>query len=123
MIAGAGERVSTPEAYSRLDREYNDFANYSAEKNAAILEALISDLKENKSIDKHLFNIFEDSVLDKCPRSKKLKDDILSLGAEAAMMSGSGPSVFGIFKNEDDAKRAKEKLLELGYRAYCAKSV
>lgn len=123
VIAGAGERVSTPEAYSLLDSEYNNFVNYGTEKNAPMLAALISDLKEGNSVSGSLFNIFEDSVLNGCPKSKKLREDLLRLGAEGAMMSGSGPSVFGVFKNEEDAKRAKERLVELGYRAYYAKSV
>ena len=123
VIAGSDERVSTPEAYGLLDREYNDFSDYNSDKNASLLEALILDLKEDRSVKEHLFNVFESSVLKRCPKSDKLKEMLVSLGAEASMMSGSGPAVFGIFKSEQEAKSAKEKLVELGYRAYYAKSI
>ena len=44
-------------------------------------------------------------------------DDInkLSKNKRLAMMSGSGPSVFGIFKDEENAERAAVKIKELGY--------
>ena len=41
-----------------------------------------------------------------------LKEAMLRLGAEKAMMSGSGPTVFGLVKVEETACRLKEKLLE-----------
>ena len=69
------------------------------------------------------YNIFESIVFEKCPKSKKLKTQMSALGADVVMMSGSGPSVFGIFKTEEEARLAKNKLIELGYRAYFAKSV
>lgn len=37
---------------------------------------------------------------------------MLRLGAEKAMMSGSGPTVFGLVKDEETACRLKEKLRE-----------
>ena len=123
VIAGSDERVSTPEAYASLDADHNDFLNYDSEKNASLLESLIVDLKEDGSVKTHLFNVFESSVLKKCPKSVKLKELLLSLGAEASMMSGSGPAVFGVFETAEDAKSACEKLISLGYRAYYAKSV
>lgn len=123
VIAGSDERVSTPEAYSLLDREYNDFSDYKSEKNASLLDSLVFDLKEDRSVKEHLFNVFESSVLKRCPKSYRLKEILLSLGAEASMMSGSGPAVFGVFKSEGEAKSAQEKLIELGYRAYYAKSI
>ena len=36
-------------------------------------------------------------------------------GARRAMMSGSGPSVFGVFANVKDAERASNEILKKGY--------
>ena len=47
-----------------------------------------------------LKNDFEHSVFSKYPAIKELKDKLYSLGAMYASMSGSGATVFGIFKNE-----------------------
>ena len=35
---------------------------------------------------------------------------MMECGADGALMSGSGPTVFGIFKEEENAKRAYETL-------------
>lgn len=123
VIASAGERVSTPLAYSALDEKYNDFTDYDTEAADSALSVLVSSLKHGKPIETDLYNVFETVVFDKCPKSKKLKDVIVALGATHAVMSGSGPSVYGVFATESEAKEAKSKLRELGYFAYAAKSV
>ena len=43
-------------------------------------------------------NDFEKYVFDKFPQVKKIKDDLYNAGAEYASMSGSGSTVFGLFK-------------------------
>jgi 4-diphosphocytidyl-2-C-methyl-D-erythritol kinase len=70
-----------------------------------------------------LYNIFEDAVLPTCSGASTLKKELLELGAISSMMSGSGPSVFGIFENKTDAENAAARLLEKGYRAYSAQTV
>ena len=40
-----------------------------------------------------------------------IKRSLLDVGAEGALMSGSGPSVFGVFKSRDKALIAKKKLI------------
>lgn len=123
VVASAGERVSTPMAYGDLDKKYNDFIDYDSQKGDKALEEILSVLKNSKALDCELYNIFESAVFEKCPKSKKLKEDILALGATVAVMSGSGPSVYGIFETESTAKSAKESLINSGYTAYYAKSV
>ena len=44
--------------------------------------------------------------------AKGLIKELLQSGASCALLSGSGPSVFGVFKDLDDAKRAKDELLQ-----------
>jgi 4-diphosphocytidyl-2C-methyl-D-erythritol kinase len=44
-------------------------------------------------------------------------------GALSALMSGSGPSVSGIFLNENDAEQAKNALLSTNIRAYRCKTM
>lgn len=45
-------------------------------------------------------NDFEGSVFAKFPAIGKIKEELYGIGAEYAAMSGSGSSVFGIYKNE-----------------------
>ncbi|MCE9537840.1 MAG: 4-(cytidine 5'-diphospho)-2-C-methyl-D-erythritol kinase [Bacteroidetes bacterium] len=49
-------------------------------------------------------NDFEDSVFLQFPELKKIKQQLYSMGAEYAAMSGSGSTVYGIFKNKTDLK-------------------
>ena len=44
-------------------------------------------------------------------------------GAQAAMMSGSGPSVWGLFARAEDAEGASEALLAAGARAYVCEMI
>ncbi len=39
---------------------------------------------------------------------------MISCGALSALMSGSGPTVFGLFESEDDIKNAYESLQKSG---------
>lgn len=48
---------------------------------------------------KELKNDFENSVFEKHPKIRKAKQDIYNSGAIYASMSGSGSTIFGIFKN------------------------
>ena len=44
------------------------------------------------------------------PVINAIKENLVDAGAEGALMSGSGPSVFGIFRSEDHALSAKRHL-------------
>jgi 4-diphosphocytidyl-2-C-methyl-D-erythritol kinase len=53
-----------------------------------------------------LVNDFENSIFSKHPEIQKIKENIYSLGAIYASMTGSGAAVFGIFKDEAEFKKA-----------------
>ena len=69
---------------------------------------------------KAMYNIFEEPILALRPTAAKIKAVMLDNGAAAAMMSGSGPSVFGIFSGKDDADNVTEALRNMGYFAKTA---
>lgn len=50
-------------------------------------------------------NDFEENVFRKHPEIKKIKEKLYSLGAIYSSMSGSGSTVYGIFKNKTDLKK------------------
>ena len=56
------------------------------------------------------FNSFEDVLFNEYPAIKKAKLDLLKYGADFALMSGAGSSVFGLFKDEKTAENAYSKL-------------
>lgn len=49
-------------------------------------------------------NDFEESIFPKYPEIKSIKEKLYKMGATYASMSGSGSSVYGIFKNEVETK-------------------
>jgi 4-diphosphocytidyl-2-C-methyl-D-erythritol kinase len=54
-----------------------------------------------------------ESVVTKClPEIDEIKKVLRKLGAWGSLMSGSGPTVFGIFLDESEAKRAEKELLK-----------
>jgi 4-diphosphocytidyl-2-C-methyl-D-erythritol kinase len=57
-----------------------------------------------------LYNDLENVTLKMHPSLGLIKDLLISNGATGALMSGSGPTVFGIFDTEDKAKAAKNIL-------------
>lgn len=123
VIAVANENMSTPAAYSALDRIYSNFDGSIKTFGEEKYKLLEESLKEGKLTREGLYNIFEDAVFPICKRAYFLKERLLELGARASMMSGSGPSVFGIFESLEDAKAACAVLRSERVTAYYAISV
>ena len=103
VVAIGKERVSTPAAYKALDEKYSDF-DYGC-------------YKPIQYSGQH-YNIFE-SVIN-IAEIDNIKEIMTKNKAESSMMSGSGPSVFGIFTTADDAIHAEDELIKNGFFAcYC----
>lgn len=115
VIAIGKERVSTPRAYRALDELYGDAFPCNNED----LERLISSLNEGIKCE-YLYNIFEDVV--KLPEIEKIKEMLIKNKAVATLMSGSGPSVFGIFSSLSEAQNAAAHITNSGFEAYYATS-
>ena len=61
-----------------------------------------------------LGNVFEEVLPPECGAVFAIRDALLAAGALGAGMSGSGPTVFGIFREEGLARAAQKKTLPLG---------
>lgn len=61
-----------------------------------------------------LGNVFEEVLPPECGAVFTIRDALLAAGALGAGMSGSGPTVFGIFREEGLARAAQKKTLPLG---------
>lgn len=57
-------------------------------------------------------NVLQDVTIPAHPIIDTLKSRMLALGAAGSMMSGSGPTVFGIFTDETLAKEAYEQMVQ-----------
>ena len=66
-----------------------------------------------------LYNALEEPAIELVPEIGRIKADLLSLGAKAACMSGSGSAVFGVFADPDAAKAAAEQLKDVAFCSAC----
>lgn len=122
VVAMDGEGVSTPVAFGALDRLFDDYKNF---KGAVSPGALIRALEagDTSGAAAALFNRFEAVIEPLRPAVVRIKKQMLQNGALAAQMSGSGPSVFGIFRDAQSASRAVAALQNEGVRAYVCKMI
>ena len=68
-------------------------------------------------------NDFEQPLVPVYDAIRKMKARLLSEGAETALLSGSGATVFGIFRDEDSAVRAQTSVGQVrGWRAYAGRA-
>ena len=103
VVSIGKDRVSTPTAYAMLDERYGDFARYNEEKNIPDGEWIY-------------YNIFEFVIkLDEIRDARRI---LMENGASHALMSGSGPAVFGCFDSFFDASSAKAALKKNGLLAF-----
>ena len=126
VVACGGEGVSTPAAYKALDTLYGNFDPAAYTPHIEGLKALKTALWQGDLtvLCGSVFNLFESVVLPERPVARGIKETLLSAGAITAMMSGSGPSVFGIFpKGDGSAQRAKEILEAQGIPAWVCEPV
>lgn len=72
------------------------------------IDRLIDDIKAKNlhDIAAHMGNVLETVTIPNYPVVDEIKKHMLSNGAVGVMMSGSGPTVFGLFDDEDTAKKA-----------------
>lgn len=110
VIACGEGRKSTAAAYGEIDLLPSRKVRTADGMIVAIADG------DTDAVGREMYNIFE--RVTEYPH--EIKDVMLSCGASAALMSGSGPSVFGIFREAEDADRAKAELSSMGYAAFTA---
>lgn len=107
------EGLSTPSVYKRFDEGNHAFSPLLSDKEIEILEK--GSASEFFSLMKNDLELPAITLLPKVGEKKHL---LLSLGADAAMMTGSGSAVFALFQKEGAARGCYENLKNLGENAY-----
>jgi 4-diphosphocytidyl-2C-methyl-D-erythritol kinase len=75
---------------------------------------LVAKFNNSREISAILENDLEKVGILLCPTIQTIKERLIQAGADGALMSGSGSSVFGIFKTEEEARRASSSLADIG---------
>jgi 4-diphosphocytidyl-2-C-methyl-D-erythritol kinase len=96
-----GFKVSTAEVYQNLNL---GLTKCKKEITYALLK------KSGFQAQLHLCNDLESVTISRFPEIADVKQLLMEQGAEGALMSGSGPSVFGLFTDYDAARKAKAAL-------------
>lgn len=110
--------VATPELFRRIDAVKLRFHPDTE----GVLEAL--DDGDLAGVSRRLFNVFEE-VLPASRRAvvEEIKNTMLDQGALGACMSGTGPTVFGIFDDEAAAEAVADQLRRTYAETFLTRSV
>lgn len=91
VIVNPNIHISTPEAYKKLNRT-------DKERQKIHIPMVLINADGNTSLFKEfMINDFEEVVLKDYPVIAEIKEKLYEAGAEFALLSGSGASVFGLF--------------------------
>lgn len=96
--------VSTQSIYKSLDNEVIQ----KRPDTDAVIEAI--KLGDKNKIASNLYNVMEIVTTKKYPVIKDFKNFLLQKGALGVVMSGSGPTVFGLFDDKEIARQAYYRL-------------
>lgn len=106
LVAKPAISVSTKVVYEALDsKEIVEHPD---------IDALISGLEKGSlhEVAAAMGNVLEDVTIPMYPVIEEIKNEMKAQGALNAMMSGSGPTVFGLFENKAQARKAQDKIRE-----------
>lgn len=106
LIAKPSVSVSTKHVYESLN-----LSSLGAEAHPDIdaMRAAIEN-KDLSGVVSQLGNVLETVTIPENPVIQTLKDKMMEMGADGSLMSGSGPTVFGLFTNQTAAQAAYEEL-------------
>lgn len=106
LVAKPGINVSTKFVYENLH------ANDLRPEQHPDIDGMIRAIKVHdlQGIADKLGNVLETVTVKEYPVIQEIKDKMLEFGAIGSLMSGSGPTVFGLFTNPKAAQEAYEEL-------------
>ncbi len=106
LLAKPPVSVSTQKVYEKLDAQE---VTKHPDIDGILLGLQTGDLKK---ITSSMGNVLENVTITEYPQIERIKDVMKEEGALNAMMSGSGPTVFGIYDDKMLARRAAARIRE-----------
>ncbi|MCD8189154.1 MAG: 4-(cytidine 5'-diphospho)-2-C-methyl-D-erythritol kinase [Clostridiales bacterium] len=107
VMCKPGFPVSTPELYNRLDT-MKIRCRPNTDGLIAALEA-----RDLAAVARQMYNVFEDALpVHRANVIQEIRNTLIQRGALGACLSGTGPTVFGVFQTGAEAQAAAEELRE-----------
>jgi len=106
-LAKPDYNINTASVYKELDSKKNTMHPDTEGAISAI------EKKDLRLLGKRMYNVLEEVTGEKLSIIGKIKSIMYDNGSVGAMMSGSGPSVFGFFEEEQSAQNACEEIKKL----------
>ena len=105
LIGNPGIEISSQYAYQRL----------KLKEERINIDEIISCMADDdlKSVGEKIENLMEEAIILENPIIASIKESMIENGALGALMSGSGPTVFGLFDDYDKISYAKKELEKL----------
>jgi 4-diphosphocytidyl-2-C-methyl-D-erythritol kinase len=117
VVVYPGVHVATASAYRALSLELTSGSSLPK------IQRFCSQVEDGVSCLAEIFNDFETTILRDYPAVREAKESLTAQGAAATLLSGSGSSVFGFFRNEESALAASRELDRGSWRAFPAKTL
>jgi 4-diphosphocytidyl-2-C-methyl-D-erythritol kinase len=117
VILFPGVQVPTAEAYRSLN------LGLTSAREDHRIQRFVSQVEARTGCLTGIFNDFEASILAAYPPIREAKAFLEQRGATAALLSGSGSSVFGFFSDEESAFAASRDVSRLAWRVFPAKTL
>lgn len=115
LLCNPDIEISTKYAYSKVDPNGK---RLNIEKIIKCIES-----GDTRCVAENMGNKMEIPIIEEYPIIQDIKDTMIKNGALGAIMSGSGPTVFGIFQCEDDIIKAERELSKQFKRVYICKTL
>lgn len=117
LLANVGVPVSTAYVYNQLDLDNIN--------NRVDIEKIIKYMEDDNlsKMAENMINVMEQVVVRKHPIVSEIKADMIKYGALGSIMSGSGPTVFGLFDDKEKSLKCKKELEKKIDKVYIVRTI
>lgn len=117
LLANVGIPISTSNVYENL--------NLNNTNGRIDIDKMVRYMREDNlpKVAENMVNVMEQVVVKKYPIIDEIKKDMINYGALGSLMSGSGPTVFGIFDDEVKLYKCKKELEKKIKKVFVAKTI
>jgi 4-diphosphocytidyl-2-C-methyl-D-erythritol kinase len=110
VVQAIDVRLSTADVYAEADRLGLARETLDLARSLTRMQAALS----SETILEHLHNDLQDAARSLCPQIDEALEAVLAAGADHALVSGSGPTVLGVFAGSGHAERAARVCESIG---------